>query len=182
MQSALCSRPSTLLPRILIADDHAIFAEMLRAYLEKTYAVIAVVADGRAMLQEDIRLRPDVVVADVSMSLWAGLDAATGGIREQAAARPKAKPTPERPAQRSPRPTAPPAATRPVPQPKPAPSRRTSAAKTDPSHSRPAPNPTPKSPSRAAATTTTHKNDLVVRWRRRLLMQLGLMNLSPTHA
>ncbi|MGA7313393.1 MAG: response regulator transcription factor, partial [Silvibacterium sp.] len=74
--------PSTPRTRILIADDHAIFAEALRAYLEKTFAVIAVVSDGRAMLQEAIRLRPDVVVADVAMPLLNGLDAARR-IREQ---------------------------------------------------------------------------------------------------
>ena len=70
-------------PRVLIADDHAMFAETLRAYLEKTCSIIGVVADGQAMVQETIRLRPDVVVADVSMPLLNGLDAARR-IREQA--------------------------------------------------------------------------------------------------
>jgi DNA-binding NarL/FixJ family response regulator len=69
-------------PRVLLADDHAIFAETLRGYLEKRYTVIGVVADGRAMLQEAVRLKPDVVVADVSMPLLNGLDAARR-IREQ---------------------------------------------------------------------------------------------------
>ena len=63
-------------PRILIADDHAIFAETLRAYLEKTFTVVGVAADGRAMLQEAIRLGPEVIVADVAMPLLNGLDAA----------------------------------------------------------------------------------------------------------
>jgi DNA-binding NarL/FixJ family response regulator len=63
-------------PRILIADDHAIFAETLRAYLEKTFTVVGVAADGRAMLQEAIRLSPEVIVADVGMPLLNGLDAA----------------------------------------------------------------------------------------------------------
>jgi DNA-binding NarL/FixJ family response regulator len=70
------AHPSTPRARIVIADDHAIFAEALRAYLEKSFAVIGVVADGRAMLQEAIRLRPDVIVADVAMPLLNGLDAA----------------------------------------------------------------------------------------------------------
>jgi len=74
--------PSPSRPRILIADDHAIFAEALRAYIEKTYTVIGVVADGRAMVQEAIRLKPDVVLADVSMPLLNGLDAARR-IRQQ---------------------------------------------------------------------------------------------------
>lgn len=76
-------RRNTPHPRILIADDHAIFAETLSAYLSKTFTVIGVVADGRAMLQEAIRLRPDVVVADISMPLLNGFDAAWW-IREQA--------------------------------------------------------------------------------------------------
>jgi DNA-binding NarL/FixJ family response regulator len=74
--------PNTSRPRILIADDHAIFTEALRLYLEKTVAVIGVVADGRAMVREAIRLRPDVIVADVAMPLLNGLDAARR-IREQ---------------------------------------------------------------------------------------------------
>jgi DNA-binding NarL/FixJ family response regulator len=41
------AHPNPSCPRILIADDHAIFAEALRAYIEKTYTVIGVVADGR---------------------------------------------------------------------------------------------------------------------------------------
>jgi DNA-binding NarL/FixJ family response regulator len=68
--------------RLLIADDHTIFAEALCAYLEKTFDVVGVVADGRTMLQECIRLAPDVIVADVSMPLLNGLDAARR-IREQ---------------------------------------------------------------------------------------------------
>jgi DNA-binding NarL/FixJ family response regulator len=70
-------------PRILIADDHAIFTETLRVYLEKTFTVIGVVTDGRAMLREAIRLKPDLIVADVMMPLLNGLDAARR-IREQA--------------------------------------------------------------------------------------------------
>ena len=63
-------------PRFLIADDHAMFAETLRGYLEKTFRVIGVVSDGRALVAEALRLRPDVIVADVTMPLLNGLDAA----------------------------------------------------------------------------------------------------------
>ena len=69
-------------PRIFIADDHAVFAEALSGYLERMFDVIGLVADGRAMLEESIRLRPDVIVADVSMPLLNGLDSARR-IREQ---------------------------------------------------------------------------------------------------
>jgi DNA-binding NarL/FixJ family response regulator len=70
-------------PRILIADDHAIFAETLRTYLEKTFSVIGVVPDGQAMLEEAIKLKPDVVITDVAMPLLNGLEAGRR-IREQA--------------------------------------------------------------------------------------------------
>ena len=70
-------------PRLLIADDHAIFAESLRMLLEKTYAVVGIVTDGRALVSEATRLKPDVLVVDVAMPLLNGLDAARR-VREQA--------------------------------------------------------------------------------------------------
>ena len=63
-------------PRFLIADDHAIFAEALRVLLEEKYSVLGVVTDGRAMVAEAARLKPDVIVVDVGMPLVNGLDAA----------------------------------------------------------------------------------------------------------
>jgi len=77
------AHPNPSRPRVLIADDHAMVSEVLRTYIEKKYVVIGVVADGRAMLQEAIRLKPDVVVADITMPFLNGLDAARR-IREQA--------------------------------------------------------------------------------------------------
>ena len=70
-------------PRLLIADDHAIFAESLRMLLEKTYAVVGIVTDGRALVSEAARLKPDVLVVDVAMPLLNGLDAARR-VRKQA--------------------------------------------------------------------------------------------------
>jgi DNA-binding NarL/FixJ family response regulator len=64
------------LPRLLVADDHAIFADTLRVFLEKTYTVQGVVSDGRAMVEEAIRLRPDLTVVDIGMPVLNGLDAA----------------------------------------------------------------------------------------------------------
>ncbi len=63
-------------PRLLIADDHAIFAEALKTYLERAYQVVGMVPDGRALIEEALRLRPDVIVADVAMPILNGLDAA----------------------------------------------------------------------------------------------------------
>jgi DNA-binding NarL/FixJ family response regulator len=71
---AICSNSSRL--RLLVADDHAMFAEALRAFLEKTYTVVGVVLDGRAMMDAAVRLRPDLIVLDVGMPLLNGLEAA----------------------------------------------------------------------------------------------------------
>lgn len=62
--------------RLLIADDHAIFGEALRVFLEKHYSVVGVVTDGCAMVQEALRLRPELVLVDIGMPLLNGLDAA----------------------------------------------------------------------------------------------------------
>jgi DNA-binding NarL/FixJ family response regulator len=69
-------------PQILIADDHALFAEAPRLLLEKSYSVVDIVGDGRALLSAAARLKPDVIVVDIGMPLLNGLDAAQQ-IREQ---------------------------------------------------------------------------------------------------
>ena len=74
--------PDRSRPRVLIADDHEIFANALRAYLEKAYTVVGLASDGSAMVKEGIRLKPDVIVVDVGMPILNGLDAARK-IREQ---------------------------------------------------------------------------------------------------
>src|SRR5271170_824926 len=63
-------------PRLLLADDHAIFSDALRVYLEKDFDIVGVVSDGRTLVDETIRIRPDVIIADVGMPLLNGLDAA----------------------------------------------------------------------------------------------------------
>jgi DNA-binding NarL/FixJ family response regulator len=70
-------------PRFLIADDHAIFAEALRVFLERTYPVVGLVSDGRALIEAAARLKPEVIIVDVAMPILNGLDAARR-IRERA--------------------------------------------------------------------------------------------------
>jgi DNA-binding NarL/FixJ family response regulator len=62
--------------RILLADDHAIVVEALRSLLSEIYDVVGIVPDGRALLAEAIKLRPDIIVLDIGMPLLNGLDAA----------------------------------------------------------------------------------------------------------
>src|SRR5512147_144348 len=62
-------------PRVLIADDHRIVAEGLRGLLEPEFELIGIVEDGRALLSVAEKLRPDVIVADISMPLLNGIEA-----------------------------------------------------------------------------------------------------------
>jgi DNA-binding NarL/FixJ family response regulator len=62
--------------RVLLADDHNIVAEGLRSLLEREYDVIGIVRDGRELLVEAPKLKPDVIVVDIGMPLLNGLDAA----------------------------------------------------------------------------------------------------------
>jgi DNA-binding NarL/FixJ family response regulator len=61
--------------RFLIADDHVIFAQSLQLFLEQKYTVVCVVPDGQALIEAALRLKPDVIVADVAMPILNGLDA-----------------------------------------------------------------------------------------------------------
>jgi DNA-binding NarL/FixJ family response regulator len=63
-------------PRVLLADDHTIVAEGLRSLLEDEFEFVGAVSDGRALLEAARNLSPDVIVADISMPLLNGLDAA----------------------------------------------------------------------------------------------------------
>ena len=62
-------------PRILLADDHKIVAQGLESLLKDSFNLVGTVSDGRALLEAAARLKPDVVVTDISMPLLNGLDA-----------------------------------------------------------------------------------------------------------
>jgi DNA-binding NarL/FixJ family response regulator len=63
-------------PRLLLAEDYAPVAAQLRALLASEFDVVAVVADGFALLGAAQALSPDVVVADVEMPGLDGIRAA----------------------------------------------------------------------------------------------------------
>lgn len=62
-------------PRILLADDHAILLEAFQKLLEPEYEVVGTASDGRELLAAAPKLRPDVIVTDISMPNLNGLDA-----------------------------------------------------------------------------------------------------------
>jgi DNA-binding NarL/FixJ family response regulator len=62
-------------PRVLIADDHLLVAEALTSLLKDEFDLVGVVGDGRALVEAAGTLRPDVIVADISMPHLNGIDA-----------------------------------------------------------------------------------------------------------
>jgi DNA-binding NarL/FixJ family response regulator len=61
--------------RVLLADDHKIVLDGLRSLLEPEFELAGTVEDGRALVSAAEKLRPDVIVVDISMPLLNGIEA-----------------------------------------------------------------------------------------------------------
>jgi DNA-binding NarL/FixJ family response regulator len=61
--------------RVLLADDHPVILEGLCAVLSPPHEIVGQVRDGRALIAAAGELKPDVIVADISMPLLNGLEA-----------------------------------------------------------------------------------------------------------
>lgn len=62
-------------PRVLLADDHLLVAEALKSLLTPEFDLVGVVENGHALIDAAASLRPDVIVADVTMPHLNGIDA-----------------------------------------------------------------------------------------------------------
>jgi DNA-binding NarL/FixJ family response regulator len=62
--------------RILLADDHNLTLEGIRAVLEPHHEIVGTVTDGRALLDAALSLQPDLIAMDITMPLLNGIDAA----------------------------------------------------------------------------------------------------------
>ena len=62
-------------PVILIGDDHRLVAEGLAKLLQEEYEIAEIVEDGWGLISAAERIRPDLVLADITMPLLNGLDA-----------------------------------------------------------------------------------------------------------
>jgi DNA-binding NarL/FixJ family response regulator len=61
--------------RVLIADDHRMLVEGLERLLVPEFELVGVVDDGLAMVEAAKALKPDVIVADITMPLLNGIEA-----------------------------------------------------------------------------------------------------------
>jgi DNA-binding NarL/FixJ family response regulator len=61
---------------VLIADDHFTVLESVVHMLEPFFNVVGTASDGKAAVEAEDRLHPDVVVLDISMPVMSGIDAA----------------------------------------------------------------------------------------------------------
>jgi DNA-binding NarL/FixJ family response regulator len=61
--------------RVLLADDHKIVLEGLGSLLSQEFQVVGAVEDGRQLLVKAHELRPDIIIADITMPQLNGIDA-----------------------------------------------------------------------------------------------------------
>jgi len=61
--------------RILLADDHPHFPELVESLLGTTFEVVGIVGDGRGLVDAGLDLKPDVILTDISMPLVNGIEA-----------------------------------------------------------------------------------------------------------
>jgi DNA-binding NarL/FixJ family response regulator len=61
--------------KVLLADDHPQLVEAALAILKPHYDIVGIATDGAALVAEAIRLRPDVIVSDITMPTLNGIEA-----------------------------------------------------------------------------------------------------------
>jgi DNA-binding NarL/FixJ family response regulator len=71
-------KKGTVVPRpsILLADDNFVVLDYVCKMLEKDYKIVGALHDGESVLHEWARLRPNVIVLDISMGEPNGIEVA----------------------------------------------------------------------------------------------------------
>ena len=62
-------------PTVLIADDHTSVLERVAILLQDRFDVVETVTNGTQLVEAALRLRPDVVITDISMPGLTGIEA-----------------------------------------------------------------------------------------------------------
>jgi len=63
------------MPTVLVADDHLGVRERVLSLLSPDFEVVGTAGDGKELIAEALRLRPDVIVLDITMPLCTGIEA-----------------------------------------------------------------------------------------------------------
>jgi DNA-binding NarL/FixJ family response regulator len=61
---------------IVLADDHPNFPRVVEGLLKPDFRVISCVFDGKSLVETSMKLRPDVIITDISMPVLNGIEAA----------------------------------------------------------------------------------------------------------
>lgn len=61
---------------ILLADDNSAVLDQVARVLKKDYEIVAAFKDGKSVLSEYSRLDPQIIVLDISMGDFSGIDVA----------------------------------------------------------------------------------------------------------
>ena len=68
--------PETKRIRVLLADDDLPMLAAIHRLLKPDFEIVDMVSDGRSLLEAAVKLRPDVIVSDISMPELNGIEAA----------------------------------------------------------------------------------------------------------
>jgi len=66
---------STKRTRLLVADDHVMFAQGLESLLREEFDLLGTARNGEELVESAMRLAPDVILVDISMPVLNGFDA-----------------------------------------------------------------------------------------------------------
>jgi DNA-binding NarL/FixJ family response regulator len=61
-------------PTVMLGDDQVVFTEGIVRILTERFDVVGIVGDGRLLVEAARRLRPDVIVMEISMPTLSGLE------------------------------------------------------------------------------------------------------------
>ena len=63
-------------PRLLLADDHPAVLKATNSLLKAQFDIVGNATDGATLVSEAVRLDPDIIVADITLPIISGIEAA----------------------------------------------------------------------------------------------------------
>lgn len=61
--------------KLLLADDHPPLIEAALVILRPHYDIVGIATDGAMLVAEALRLRPEVIVSDITLPIFSGIEA-----------------------------------------------------------------------------------------------------------